>query len=384
MTLSGKYYLPIITADPANPRIMESTNIGLFLMRDCFHRDNLYISGLGGKTLLQGPNFIWSNTKLNRIEFSVPGRPPITGDLSCPTGAIILSEDSYISGTNYSTIIGGWRNLIRRKKDYASGEYVDTRVAIVNSQFSEAVNCDQVGIDHTYDGIIYDATGCWIVNSSGIVIDEQGVNNVVINGTNKYIEGGRQGVVLIADGEQTHQYFNDSKTMNLAFANGVRIFPRINISTDPAYDYVNVKDSLDTRVKISGLYKGISLSGISGNKDAFQTWDISHLYTLPNKYSDLTIGINNSTPVYYDVTGYSPVWGNDTAFRHLTESIVVGHGNRGSNQSLVLGRRNIIASQPSSTEVNFTLNRDAGVNPADKNVSIVGFIRINIVILVKI
>ena len=65
MNLSGKYYLPIITADPANPRVMEATNIGFFLMKDCFGRDNLYISGMGGKSILQGPNFIYSNTKLN-------------------------------------------------------------------------------------------------------------------------------------------------------------------------------------------------------------------------------------------------------------------------------------------------------------------------------
>ena len=170
MNLSGKYYLPIITSDPANPRVMEATNIGFFLMKDCFGRDNLYISGMGGKSLLQGPNFIWSNTKLNTIEYFSPGREPITGTYSCPTGAIIMSEDSYISGTNYSAIFGGFRNLITRTKEYASGEVVDTTNLILNSLYSQAFDCDQSSIQNSYNSLMLSSTGSSIVSSSGIVV----------------------------------------------------------------------------------------------------------------------------------------------------------------------------------------------------------------------
>jgi len=374
MTLSGKYYLPIITADPANPRVMESTNIGLFLMKDCFGRDNLYISGLGGKNFLQGPNFIWSNTKLNRIEYSAPGIDPITGTYSCPTGAIIISEDSYISGTNYSAIFGGFRNLISRTKEYASGEVVDTTNLILNSLYSQAYDCDQVAIENSYNSVMLNSTGSAIINSSGVIVDEHNVNTYVVNSANKYIEGGKKGIVLISDGDAFPQYFNDSNTANLSFSNGIRLFPRINISTDPAYDYVNVKSSLDTRMKASGLYRVI-LSGVSGNLGNSQSWDISHLYTVPNRFSDLTIGTANKSPIYYDVTGMSPSWGNNTAFRHLTQSIIVGHANIGCNESAIFGGRNTVKSQISDEgNINFILNQEVNINPADKNVSVFGFL----------
>jgi len=373
MNLSGKYYLPIITADPANPRVMEATNIGLFLMKDCFGRDNLYVSGMGGKSLLQGPNFIWSNTKLNTIEYSSPGREPVTGTYSCPTGAIIMADDSYISGTNYSTIFGGFRNLISRTKEYASGEVVDTTNLILNSLYSQALDCDQSSIQNSYNSLMLSSTGSSIVSSSGIVIDENNVNTYILNASNKYIEGGKNGIFMVTDGDDTPQYFNDSRTANLLFSNGVRIFPRINISTDPAYDYVNVKDSLDTRVRASGLYKVI-LSGVSGNVNLSQVWDISNLYTVPNRFSDITIGTSNKSPIYYDVTGMSPSWGNNTAFRHLTQSVIVGHGNIGCNESAVFGGRNTIKSQVNSnSNINFILNQEIGINPADKNVSVFGF-----------
>jgi hypothetical protein len=373
MNLSGKYYLPIVTADPANPRVMETANIGFFLMKDCFGRDNFYISGLGGKSLLQGPNFIWSNTKLNRIEYSAPGRESITGTYSCPTGAIIMSEDSYISGANYSAIFGGFRNLISRTKEYASGEVVDTTNLVLNSLYCQTFDCDQSSIENSYNSLMLNSTGSAIVHSSGIVIDENNVNSYVLNASNKYIEGGKNGIFLVTDGDDTPQYFNDSKTANLLFSNGVRIFPRINISTDPAYDYVNVKDSLDTRIKASGLYKVI-LSGVSGNVNLSQVWDISHLYTVPNRFSDITIGTSNKSPIYYDITGMSPSWGNNTAFRHLTQSVIVGHANIGCNESAVFGGRNTIKSQTNpNSNINFILNQEVGINPADKNVSVFGF-----------
>jgi len=375
MRTSGQYYLPILTADPINPQIIESTDIGLLLLKDCFNRDNLYVSGLGGKSLLIGPNFIWSNNRLNAIEYSSPGRDPITGVYSCPTGAIILSEDSFISGTSYSTIFGGFRNLITRSKPYASGEIPDTTNSIFNCIYSQAYDSDHSSLYNCYNSMLLSTTGTVIINSSGSTIDKGNVNSVLINATNKFIEGGRQGVVLIADGEETQQLFSDSRTLNLLFANGIRMYPRINISTDPSYDYINVKDSLDQRVWSSGLYH-VVMSGNSGSFDGpglIREWDISHFYTVPNKYSDLTIGTANYSPLYYDVTGMSPMWGNNTAFRHLTENVLVGHNNRGKNKSLIFGIDNEVVSQATERAELSILNKEAFLNPADKNVCVIGF-----------
>jgi len=374
MNLSGKFYTPLITADVSNPKIIETPDVAIVLYTDDLNRNNLYISGLGGRSLVQGKNLIWSNTKIGKIEYSAPNHDPITGTLeNYPTGVVILSEDSYISGTNYSSIVGGWRNIIYREKEYASGEYVDTRVGMFNAQYSAAVNCDGVSADNCYDAMMFDASGCTISNSSGVVINHHSMNHHVINACNKEIEGGRRGVVLITDGNTDKYYFNDSKSMNLMFANGVRIFPRINISTDPGYDYLNVKNTLDTRVYYSGLYKGIVLSGVSGNPNMSQTWDISNLYTLPNKFTDITIGTSNRNVNYYDLTGYSPTWGNNTAYRHLTESVLIGNSNIGANQSLLVGNRNIAKTQSVNNKTNFILNQEISINPADKKVSIFGF-----------
>lgn len=375
MITSGKYYLPIITADPTNPQITESTDIGFFLMKDCFNRDNLYISGLGGKSFLQGPNLIWSNTKLNKIEYSAPGKESITGTYTCPTGAIILAEDSYISGSSYSMIVGGFRNLITRTRPYASGEIPDTTNAIINSIYSQTYDADHCGIYNCYNSMALSASGCSIINSSGSTIDAGNTNSVLINATNKYLEGGRQGIVLISDGEESAQLYNDSRTINLLFANGIRLFPRINISTDPAYDYINVKGSLDARVSSSGLYHCV-LSGNSGalGTPVIREWDISHFYTVPNKFSDITIGIGNTTPIYYDVTGMSPSWGNNTAFRHLTENVLVGNDNIGKNQSLIFGNGNQVVSNNITARAELSiLNKEAKLNPADKQVGIFGF-----------
>jgi len=374
MNLSGKFYTPLLTADVANPRVIETPDVAIILLTDDTNRNNLYISGLGGRSLLQGKNLIWSNTKIGRIEYSAPNHLPITGSLdNYPTGVVILAEDSYISGTNYSSIIGGWRNIIYREKEYASGEMVDSRVGMFNSQFSAALNCDGVSTDNAYDAMMFDSTGCTISNSSGIVINHFGMNHHILNACNKEIEGGRHGVVLITDGNTDKYYFNDSRSMNLMFANGVRIFPRINISTDPGYDYINVKDTLDTRVSYSGLYRGVVLSGVSGNPNLSQTWDISNLYTVPNRFTDITIGTSNRNVNFYDLTGYSPVWGNNTAYRYLTESILIGNSNVGANQSLLVGNRNIAKTQSVNNKTNFILNQEVSINPADKKVSIFGF-----------
>jgi len=374
MNLSGKIYTQLVTADLKNPRVIEPQDYGMFLLTDEQNRNNLYVSGLGGRSLLQGKNLIWSNTKVGVIEYTVPNHAPITGSIdSYATGGLILAEDSYISGTNYSSIVGGWRNFIHREKAYGSGEYVDTRNGIFNSQFCETINCDGVSIENTYDGMIVDSTGCAITNSSGVLINSNSTNHHIINASNKEIEGGRRGVVLITDGNTDKYYFDDSNSMNLMFANGVRIFPRINISTDPGYDYVNVKDTLDTRVAYSGLYRGIVLSGVSGNPNLSQTWDISNLYTVPNRYTDITIGTSNRNINFYDLTGYSPVWGNNTAYRYLTESILIGNSNVGANQSLLVGNRNIAKTQSVNNKTNFILNQEVSLNPADKKVSIFGF-----------